>query len=43
MQQRLQARQNKDWATADSIRDELAAMGIVCEDKAEGRGWRLAD
>jgi len=38
--QRLQARANKDWAESDRIRDELAAQGIVLEDGAAGTTWR---
>jgi len=34
------ARQNKDWAEADRIRDELDAMGIVLEDKDGKTVWR---
>jgi cysteinyl-tRNA synthetase len=34
--ERIQARQNKDWGRADEIRDELAAMGFVIEDSPEG-------
>ena len=41
-EQRLQARSNKDWATADSIRDQLTNAGIVIEDSAEGCRWRRA-
>ncbi|MEX9839649.1 cysteine--tRNA ligase [Providencia rettgeri] len=40
IQQRLDARQNKDWAQADAARDELTAMGIVLEDGASGTTWR---
>ena len=40
---RLAARQNKDWAESDRIRDELTAMGIVLEDGKEGTGWRFAE
>lgn len=36
------ARQAKDWAEADRIRDEGAARGIVFEDSAEGTSWRKA-
>lgn len=36
------ARQEKDWAEADRIRDEGAARGIVFEDSAEGTSWRKA-
>ncbi|MEQ5319434.1 cysteine--tRNA ligase [Providencia vermicola] len=40
IQQRLDARQNKDWAQADAARDELTAMGIVLEDSSAGTTWR---
>ncbi|MBQ0534949.1 MULTISPECIES: cysteine--tRNA ligase [Providencia] len=40
IQQRLDARKNKDWAQADAARDELTAMGIVLEDGAQGTTWR---
>jgi len=43
VKKRRQAREDKDWALADQLRDELLVMGVVCEDKADGRGWRLAD
>ena len=39
IEQRTQARKNKDWATADKIRDELKAMGITLEDTAQGVKW----
>ena len=38
--QRLQARADKNWADADRIRDELSAAGIVIEDGAGGTRWR---
>ncbi len=34
--QRNEARKNKDWATADRIRDELKAQGITIKDTAQG-------
>jgi len=34
------ARENKDWAEADRIRDELDAMSIVLEDKGGKTVWR---
>ena len=37
---RKEARENKDWAAADRIRDELDAMGIVLEDKDGKTIWR---
>ena len=38
--ERLAARQNKDFATSDRIRDDLAAEGIILEDAAAGTTWR---
>jgi cysteinyl-tRNA synthetase len=38
---RNQARAAKDWAEADRIRDELAAMGIIIEDTASGTKYRI--
>ena len=40
IQQRLDARKNKDWAASDRIRDELSAKGIVLEDGPNGTSWR---
>ena len=40
IQQRLQARADKNWAEADRIRDELHAMGIELEDKGGETLWR---
>lgn len=37
---RQNARKNKDWATADKIRDELKALGIVLEDSPTGVRWK---
>ncbi len=39
---RKEARENKDWAAADRIRDELDALGIVLEDKDGKTVWRRA-
>lgn len=33
------ARQNKDWATADQIRDDLKARGIILKDTPQGVTW----
>jgi cysteinyl-tRNA synthetase len=38
---RAQARERKDWAQADALRDRLTEAGIVLEDTAEGVRWRL--
>jgi len=38
---RNDARKNKDWATADRIRDELKKMGIVLEDGKGGTKFRI--
>ncbi len=37
--QRLRA--TKDWTLADKIRDELAAMSVVIEDRAGETTWRI--
>ena len=37
---RAEAKKNKDWATADAIRDELKSRGIVLEDSASGTTWK---
>lgn len=39
---REKARKAKDWATADKIREQLKAMGIIIEDTPEGVRWRFA-
>jgi cysteinyl-tRNA synthetase len=36
---RAEAKQAKDFATADAIRDELAVLGIVLKDSREGTRW----
>ncbi len=38
---RQNAKQNKDWATADKIRDDLTKLGIVIKDTKEGAKWSL--
>lgn len=40
IEKRNTARANKDFATADGIRDQLAAMGIEILDRPEGTSWR---
>ncbi|WP_446026646.1 CysS/YqeB C-terminal domain-containing protein, partial [Dietzia cinnamea] len=39
---RAQARADKDFATADAIRDRLVAAGIDVADTADGQKWSLA-
>jgi cysteinyl-tRNA synthetase len=38
---RTEARKNKDFATADRIRDELIGLGILLEDTPQGTVWRV--
>jgi cysteinyl-tRNA synthetase len=38
--QRNEAKANKDWGTADEIRNKLQEMGIVLEDGPSGTTWR---
>jgi cysteinyl-tRNA synthetase len=40
--ERFQARKNKDWARADAIRDQLKDMGIIIEDRPDGSRWKYA-
>ena len=40
--ERQAARKAKDFARADAVRDELAAMGIILEDTREGVKWKRA-
>ena len=39
IEERQQARANKDWATADRIRDKLKAQGIILKDTPQGVTW----
>lgn len=43
IEQRNEARKNKDWATADRIRDELKARHIVLEDTPQGVKWKIEE
>jgi cysteinyl-tRNA synthetase len=38
---REEARKAKDWKTADAIRQQLRAMGIIVEDTPQGVRWRI--
>ena len=40
--ERLAARQLKNWAESDRIRDELAALGIMLKDSKDGTTWEMA-
>jgi cysteinyl-tRNA synthetase len=39
IEERLQARANKNFARSDEIRDELKGQGIILEDSKEGTRW----
>lgn len=38
---RVEAKANKDWSTADKIRDELAKLGFEIKDLKDGFEWKL--
>ncbi len=38
---RAKARADRDYARSDQIRDQLAALGVALEDRADGTIWRL--
>ncbi len=40
IQQRLDARKEKNWSEADRIRDQLQEANILLEDGAGGTSWR---
>ena len=37
---RSEAKKNKDWNTADAIRNELKEKGIILEDGPTGTTWK---
>lgn len=43
LERRATARAEKDWATADEVRDRLAAAGIEVTDTAEGPQWQVKE
>ncbi len=42
IQERVTAKQNKDFARADQIRKDLLAQGIVLKDSAQGTTWEVS-
>ncbi|MFW5772706.1 MAG: CysS/YqeB C-terminal domain-containing protein, partial [Phototrophicaceae bacterium] len=38
---RRRARAEKNYAESDRIRDELARLGVVLEDRADGTVWKI--
>ena len=38
---RKDARERKEWAAADQIRESLSALGISLEDRADGTVWKI--
>ncbi|MGH3426679.1 MAG: DALR domain-containing protein, partial [Terriglobales bacterium] len=42
LQQRQAARERKDYAAADAVRDRLAEVGVILEDGASGTRWSLS-
>lgn len=41
IQQRQEAKKNKDFATADKIRDDLKSRGIILKDTRQGTTWTI--
>jgi cysteinyl-tRNA synthetase len=41
IEKRQQARKEKNWSLADSIRDELKAQGVILEDTPQGVRWHF--
>ena len=42
LQQRAAARERKDFASADAIRDQIAALGVILEDTPQVTRWSLS-
>ncbi|AVT29853.1 MULTISPECIES: cysteine--tRNA ligase [unclassified Plantactinospora] len=43
LEQRAQARSRRDWAAADSVRDQLKHAGVVVEDTPHGPRWTIGE
>jgi cysteinyl-tRNA synthetase len=43
LEQRAQARNRKDWAAADAVRDQLKQAGVVVEDTPQGPRWTIGE
>ena len=41
LQQRASARERKDWAAADAVRDQLKQAGVAVEDTPQGPRWTI--
>ena len=41
MERRCEARRGKDWALADSLRDELCSMGVQVLDMRDCSCWQV--
>ena len=41
IEERQKAREAKDWARADAVRDELLALGVALEDGPKGTTWKV--
>jgi cysteinyl-tRNA synthetase len=43
IEERVEARRNRDYQRADEIRDSLQDRGILLEDTKEGTRWKRAN
>jgi cysteinyl-tRNA synthetase len=43
LQQRTAARERKDWAAADAVRDQLKQAGVTVEDTPHGPRWTVGE
>jgi cysteinyl-tRNA synthetase len=41
LDRRAAARDSKDWASSDALRDELAQLGVAVTDTADGQTWTV--